>query len=200
MSKVNFIFKKIFAVEENKSMLISFLNAVIKDKDEIKEVEIKKDIEDKYSRLEIKAKTNNNKNINIEIQVGNGSDIIERSLGYLSSQIAKGDEYDTITKTVSINILDIKYSRTDRFHTTYVLKEIETNEELTNIEEIHFIEIPKLKDFDKVEEISDMLEAWVTFMKSPRSEIMNELENKYEEIKKAKEELIRLSYKEKEIE
>ena len=39
--KIDFVFKKIFGAENNKSVLIDFLNAVIKDKDPIVEVELK---------------------------------------------------------------------------------------------------------------------------------------------------------------
>ena len=45
-----------------------------------------------------------------------------------------------------LDILDFKYLKNDRFHNGYRLKEIETNEELTDLEEIHFIEIPKLSE------------------------------------------------------
>ena len=45
-----------------------------------------------------------------------------------------------------------------------------------------------------------MLEAWVTFIKTPTSEVINKLEMTNEEIKEAKEELIRLSGDDKERE
>ena len=69
--KVDFVFKKIFGNENHPNILISFLNAVMKPKDLIKTVEIrnsdieKEHIEDKYSRLDIKAITNNGEHINI---------------------------------------------------------------------------------------------------------------------------------------
>lgn len=62
--KTDFIFKKIFGSESNKNILISFLNATLKSKDEIKKVTLdntdieKNFIEDKFSRLDIKATTN----------------------------------------------------------------------------------------------------------------------------------------------
>ncbi|MCI9304381.1 MAG: Rpn family recombination-promoting nuclease/putative transposase [Clostridium sp.] len=65
--KVDFVFKRIFGNERNPKILISFLNAVIKPKDLIKSVQImntdieKESIEDKFSRLDIKAKTNKDK-------------------------------------------------------------------------------------------------------------------------------------------
>lgn len=73
--KVDFVFKKIFGSEKHPNILISFLNAVMKPIDLIKSVEIKNSdidkeyIEDKYSRLDIKAITNKGECINIEIQV-----------------------------------------------------------------------------------------------------------------------------------
>ncbi|MGL5694312.1 MAG: Rpn family recombination-promoting nuclease/putative transposase [Peptostreptococcaceae bacterium] len=106
--RVDFVFKKIFGNEQHPNILISFLNAVLNQKDVITSVKIlntdidKEHIDDKYSRLDIKATTNNKEHINIEIQVKN-----------------------------------------DRFHNFYRLKEVETNEELTDIQELHFIELPK---------------------------------------------------------
>ena len=126
--------------------------------DPIKSVQIrnsyieKEHIEDKYSRLDIKAITNNNEHINIEIQVKN-----------------------------------------DNFHNAYRLKEINTNEELTDTIELHFIEIPKLRKLNETEEISDMLEAWIAFIQSPDSELVEKLEMSKEEIKEAKSELLRMS-------
>ncbi len=65
--KIDFVFKRIFGNERNPKILISFLNAVIKPEDLIKSVQImntdieKESIEDKFSRLDIKAKTNKDK-------------------------------------------------------------------------------------------------------------------------------------------
>ena len=208
--KVDFVFKKIFGNEKHPRILISFLNAVIKPKDLIKSVEIKntdiekEHIEDKYSRLDIKAVTNNGEYINIEIQVKNEYNMIKRSLYYWSkmfeSQIVKGDDYDALSRTICINVLDFKYLKNDKFHNCYRLKEKETNEELTDTMELHFIEIPKLRKLKNAEEISDMLEAWITFIQSPTSEVINKLEMTNDEIKEAKEELLRLSADDKERE
>ena len=66
--------------------------------------------------------------------------------------------------------------------------------------ELHFIEIPKLRKLENTEDISDMLEAWITFIESPTSELIDKLEMSSEEIKEAKEELLRLSGNDKERE
>ncbi len=232
--KVDFVFKKIFGNEKHPNILISFLNAVIKPTDLIKSVQIKntdiekEHIEDKYSRLDIKAVTNNGEHINIEIQVKNSLrsfrqryilatatdtsvaqnkyNMIKRSLYYWSKmyegQLTKGQDYDTLSRTICINILDFKicinildfkYLKNDNFHNCYRLKEKNTNEELTDVMELHFIEIPKLRKLENTEDISDMLEAWITFIESPTSELIDKLEMSSDEIKEAKEELVRLS-------
>ena len=75
--KIDFVFKKIFGSEEHPEILISFLNAVLKPKKPIVSVEIKNSdlekeyIEDKFSRLDVKALTSNKEIINIEIQLKN---------------------------------------------------------------------------------------------------------------------------------
>ncbi|MGL5380278.1 Rpn family recombination-promoting nuclease/putative transposase [Clostridium sp.] len=210
--KVDFIFKKIFGSENHPNILISFLNAVMKPVDKIVSVainntEITKDfLEDKFSRLDVKATTNKGEVINIEIQIKNEYNMIKRSLYYWSKlyeeQLSEGDKYETLSRTVCINILDFKYLDNDRFHNGYRLKEIETNEELTDIQEIHFIEIPKLKDLDDNTNVDtiDMLEAWIQFLKDPESNVVRQLEFSKEEIKEAKDELYRLSRDKKELE
>ena len=208
--KVDFVFKKIFGNEKHPNILISFLNAVIKPTDLIKSVQIKntdiekEHIEDKYSRLDIKAVTNKGEHINIEIQVKNEYNMIKRSLYYWSKmyegQLKKGQDYDTLSRTICINILDFKYLKNDNFHNCYRLKEKNTNEELTDVMELHFIEIPKLRKLENTEDISDMLEAWITFIESPTSKLIDKLEMSSEEIKEAKEELLRLSGNDKERE
>ena len=208
--KIDFVFKKIFGSEEHQEILISFLNAVLKPKKPIVSVEIKNSdlekeyIEDKFSRLDVKALTSNKEIINIEIQLKNEYNMIQRSLYYWSKlyeeQLSEGDRYDKLSRTVCINILDFKYLKNDRFHNGYRLKEIETNEELTDLQEIHFIEIPKLKRFESTEEIVDLLEGWVEFLRDPESEVIRKLEMSNKEIREAKDELYRLSRNSKERE
>ena len=108
----------------------------------------KESIEDKFSRLDIKAKTNKNELINIEIQIKYEHNMVKRSLYYWSkmfeSRLTEWKKYDTLAKTICINILNFKCLKTKKAHLIYRLKEINTNEELTDLQKIHFIELPKL--------------------------------------------------------
>lgn len=198
--KVDFVFKNIFGSSNHPEILISFLNATLKPKKKIVSVDINKTdiekqyIEDKYSRLDVKATTSNDEIINIEIQLKNENNMIKRSLYYLSKmyeeQLNEKEDYSKLIRTVCINILNFKYLKTDKFHTGYRFKEIETNEELTDVMEVHFIEIPKLENSS---DEKDMLVAWTEFLKDPESEIVRDLELSIDEIRQAKDELIRMS-------
>lgn len=56
--------------------------------------------------------------------------------------------------------------------------------------EVHFIEIPKLENSS---DEKDILVAWTEFLKDPESEIVRDLELSIDEIRQAKDELIRMS-------
>ncbi|MBS5925338.1 MAG: Rpn family recombination-promoting nuclease/putative transposase [Clostridium perfringens] len=213
--QIDFVFKKIFGTEKNKPILINFLNAVIKPTTPIKDVEIKNNdidkdfIEDKFSRLDVKATTSNKEHINIEIQVKNEYNMIQRTLYYwskmYSEQIQNRDNYNKLERTVCINILNFKYLKNDKYHNAYRLKEITSNEELTDLQEIHFIELPKFNEIgnkeyvENVEEM-DALEKWLEFLVEPESNTVRQLELSNEEIKLAKSELYKLSMDSKERE
>jgi predicted transposase/invertase (TIGR01784 family) len=155
--KTDFIFKLIFGNEKHPKILISFLNAVIQPKNKIVQVKIKnvelekKHIEDKYSRLDIFATTSNNEIVNIEIQLKDEKNMIKRSLYYLSkmyeSQLGSGENYKILPRTVTINILRFEYlEKEENFHNAYRFKNIKNSNELTDVMEIHFIELPKFDE------------------------------------------------------
>ena len=213
--QIDFVFKKIFGTKKNKPILINFLNAVIKPTTPIKDVEIKNNdidkdfIEDKFSRLDVKATTSNKEHINIEIQVKNEYNMIQRTLYYwskmYSEQIQNRDNYSKLERTVCINILNFKYLKNDKYHNAYRLKEITSNEELIDLQEIHFIELPKFNEIGNKEYVEnvekmDALEKWLEFLVEPESNTVRQLELSNEEIKLAKSELYRLSMDSKERE
>ena len=88
------------------------------------------------------------------------------------------------------NILNFDYLENNKFHSMFRLKDVDTDKELTDVMEIHFIEIPKLAD-DSQEK--SMLAAWVEFLKDPESEKVRGLESNIKIIKEAKDELVKIS-------
>ena len=198
--KMDFVFKNIFGNENNPKILISFLNAVLKPENLITGVEIKDtdlnndNIADRYSKIDIKAMTSNEE-INIMLRLESELNTIEEILYNYSSfcleQLSDGEDDNTLKRAVCINILNFKYLKTKGFHSVYRMKEIQTNEELTDVEEIHFIEIPKLEDSSDKKE--DMLVAWIEFLKNPESEKVRSFEMNIDEIRVAKDELVKMS-------
>jgi predicted transposase/invertase (TIGR01784 family) len=211
--KTDFIFKLIFGNEKHPEILISFLNAVIQPINKIVSVKIKnvelekKHLEDKFSRLDVFATTSNNEIVNIEIQLKDEKNMIKRSLYYLSkmyeSQLGSGENYSKLPRTVAINILRFTYLKEKNFHNSYRFKNLKNNNELTDVMEIHFIELPKFDEKKEgkllVENLKklDMLKAWTLFLKEPSGQNIRTLEDSVEEIKEAKKELTLISSDEK---
>ena len=85
----DYVFKRIFGQEENKSALIDFLEGILKIKIEnlqINNPEIPKDFYDsKYGVLDLKVTLDNKIIVNVEMQVQNQYNIEQRSTFYMAS-------------------------------------------------------------------------------------------------------------------
>ncbi len=120
----DFIFKKVFAQDENNSELIDLLEAILDikiEKVDIKNPELPKNaMDEKASTLDIKAYLNDDTIIDIELQVKNEYNITDRSIVYLSKlvsgQIEIGEDYKKLKKTISIVILLFNYFETNTYH------------------------------------------------------------------------------------
>jgi predicted transposase/invertase (TIGR01784 family) len=173
--KVDFVFKRIFGVEENKEVLIDFLNVVLKDTEPQPIIDLqilnpyidKQALQDKLSILDIHARTKDGKQVNIEIQLYNRYDIEKRTLYYwsklYSSQLGEGQKYKELKKTITINILNFNFISNDRYHNVFHLREDNTEAVLTDDIEIHVMELPKLQVTSVP--LSNKLVKWLLFLK-----------------------------------
>ena len=86
--RVDLAFKKIFGVEENKDLLISLVNSIVSEKDQVENITLlnpynaKNFKNDKLSILDIKAEGSNGRRFNIEIQISDEDDYDQRALFY----------------------------------------------------------------------------------------------------------------------
>lgn len=84
--RMDCVFERVFWAEESKDSLISLLNAIIESDSPIKDVELKntdlekEHLDDKFCRLDIKAKTDKCEIINIEIQVCDEYNMVQITL------------------------------------------------------------------------------------------------------------------------
>ncbi len=198
--KVDFAFKKLFGSEENKSILISFINSIVSEENKIENIELKNPYnissyrKGKMSILDIKAVDEKGIWYDIEMQIAEQGFYDKRAFYYwskvYSDQIESGDDFDLLRKTIGINILDFNYLKEEDFHNTYKVYNKITKEEFSDLFEMHFIELNKFnKDF---KEIKTSLDRWVSFLNRSyeidRDKIPKELEED-ENIKKAIEKL-----------
>ncbi len=173
--KVDIVFKKLFGSEENKDLLLSLVNSILPQNEQITEIELANPyniadyIDGKISILDIKAKDQDGKLYDIEMQVGEQGYYGKRSLYYwgktYTGQIDSGEIYSKLNKTIVISILDFNYFGGDqRVHRMVRAKDVETNQEYQELDcfELHFIE---LKKFSKeLSALTTTLDRWVTFL------------------------------------
>lgn len=167
---VDFAFKKLFGVDENKDILIDLINAVVSEKDRIVDLTIKNPYnekifrQDKKSILDIKALGANKKWYIIEMQIMDQDFFDVRALYYWSrvynAQLSSGINYDILEKTISINFLNFNCLDESDYHNVYKLKNINSNMEYpADHLEIHFIELKKYH-----ETFSSKLDRWANFL------------------------------------
>lgn len=200
----DFIFKKLFGENDVKDNLIAFLNAVLdrKDIDRLVTLEIidnkeltREMIEYKTGILDVRAKTADGMQLDIEVQLTDQGNMEKRTLFYwgrlFNEGISKGEDYKDLAKVITINILDFNYIELKKFHTKFHLWEDEEKDYmLTDLVEIHFIEIPKFKELKEKNLKEDKLQRWLTFFRNDISdETLKELMDMDKDIKRAEERL-----------
>lgn len=178
--KIDYAFKQLFGSEKNKEITVVFLNAILQktNRNPIKDITFlntefgREYIDDKLSKLDLLVTTDANERINVEIQFTNKYNMIKRSLFYWAgvyrSPLGKRMSYTELRPVISINILNFNTIKaSDRFHTTYHLYEDHERFLLTNLFEVHFIEMPKLiKDWkeNKLDPWNDVLARWLLLL------------------------------------
>lgn len=169
-------FRKIFGNENRKEVLISFLNAVLLlEKDNrIVTVDILTPYQlpalkgGKVTIVDVKAKDQNQKTYIVEMQVAEVEGFDKRVLYYASksysAQIERGDQYEKLSPTFFIGILDFAVTKNPSYINRHKIVDIETNENFIKDIEFNFIELPK---FNKTaQELTTIVDQWVFFIKN----------------------------------
>ena len=194
--KVDYAFKLIFGNKDYPEITKSLLNSIISlpDGQEIVDVTIanpnidRRYKDDKYSIMDIFAVTNNNILINIEMQMINRDDMIPRTLHYMSriiaGQLKSGKNYGSLKQTICINFVDFELFNGNKYAHNEFSYRTARGDLLTNLSQIHFIELPKAEKGGIIE--NEMLQKWVKFINNPSSEEVKMFSSEYLEIGEAK--------------
>ncbi|MGH4049881.1 MAG: Rpn family recombination-promoting nuclease/putative transposase [Clostridium sp.] len=108
----------------------------------------------------------------------------------------KGEDYKNLPKVITINIVDFEYIKIpDKFHTTFHLWEDGVKDYmLTDVVEIHFIEMEKFRKLRNKNLKEDKLQRWLSFFREDITEKeLEELMDMDVDIKKAEEKIEYLS-------
>ncbi len=186
------VFKMIFADPKHERVLLHFLNCAIESKSPITKVKVLNNeitsshVSQKGSRLDIQAETDNNELIDIEMQVGIDHHMIGRTLfcwsRLFSGELKVSDHYGKLRRTISINILNFKlFKKDERYWRKCHITDDENKEIVTDLLELQFVELNKLKKFTK----ESPLTFWIEFFKNPYSEQCKELYKFVPELKEA---------------
>ena len=152
----DYAFKRLLGSEENKPILQDLLQCILElSSDEISGLELmdkeltKEELSDKTGILDVKLRLKNGSIIDIEIQSSWNVSFVKRTLFYwakmYTSDFKAGESYDSLHKCITINIMAETFPLNNAVHSLYLLQEKEKHEMLTDVLEIHFLDLQAAK-------------------------------------------------------
>ena len=179
--RVDLAFKKIFGTEGNKDLLISLINSIVGEEDQVVDITLlnpynqKNFKNDKLSILDIKAEGSDGKKFNIEIQITDEADYDKRALYYwarlYAEQLKEKEDYGTLEKVIGIHILNFtSILDSEKYHNAFHITEKETGIHYFKELELHTIELKKFndglgKEFGDIgSKIQNALDLWSAFL------------------------------------
>ena len=177
--KTDFAFKKIFGSEQSQEILISFLNGILYDGENvIQSVNILNPYQAPCIRgmkdtfLDVKATLSDGQTVIIEMQVLNVEGFEQRVLynaaKAFSTQLNIGQDYTLLSPVIALTITDFEmFQDLDAVISRFVLKE---KQDLTDYEidglELVFVELPKFHQ--ALNQVDGLTEQWIYFLQNAR--------------------------------
>lgn len=169
-------FRKIFGNENKTTILISFLNAILKLKGDkkIKEVNIANPYQfprvagEKASIIDVRAIDKKGRQFVVEMQIADVDGFDKRVQYYTcrdySMQIDRGEKYPLLKPTYFIGILDFDYFESASYLSNHIIVNGETYEHKLKDIQFNFIELKKFNL--ELDELKTLIEKWVFFIKN----------------------------------
>ena len=171
------LFKIVFGQEQSSEPLRSLINALLalEGPERIVELEIlnpygsKQHLLDKDVILDVKARDGRKRLFNVEVQMAPQPAYVERALYYLarlfSSQLVPGVSYTQLTRTIGISLLDFElFPEAEALHSRFRLHDQQHGRELTDVFELHFIELAKFRR-EAPEDLRTPFERWLNLLR-----------------------------------
>jgi predicted transposase/invertase (TIGR01784 family) len=186
----DYIFLKVMGEEGSEAQCLAFLNAVLASKS-LKPIKLVKILEnktftpdiigDKKCILDLRAEDEEKNRYNVEVQLKDFDNMERRSLFHwgreFTSGISEGENYKLLPRVITINIVDFDFIELKNFHTCFHLRETEERDYiLTDVLEIHFINMVRFRKLKSKDLKGNSLLRWVTFLeKSTPEEVLKEV-------------------------
>ena len=188
----DFGFKLIFGTDANKDLLLDFLNAVLKIKGGIKELnyvnpEKKGHIKsDRTTIFDLHCTTGKGEKIIVEVQNHSHKNFVERVIYYVSRAIQEQGKKDKnwnyeLCPVYSVNIVNFRLNKTEKNADKYLsyiqFTDIETHKVFYKKLTLVYIELKRFKK--KITELNTIVEKWVFLFKNLHK--LKNLPNIYEQ-------------------
>ena len=143
----------------------------------------------KLGILDIALELGDDTKVNVELQIRMQQQWVKRQLFYLArmydEDLLMGQNYSRLKKCISIGILDFKLLDSESYHSVYRLRD-EQGEELTDLWELHIIELGKgLR--------GERLDDWIRLFQAKSEEELEMLATKNKGLAEAAEVMKRMS-------
>ena len=180
----DYAFKRLVGSEETKPLLQDFLECILDlTPQQVLDLEFmdkeltKEEFSDKTGILDIKLKLTDDTIIDIEIQASWNASFVKRTLFYwakmYTSDFKAGESYDKLHRCIAINIIADGFRLNDAIHSEYLLQEKTAHTTLTDVLEVHFLDLPaakKAKAEEKVVSKRGQLINWLRFIGATNKE------------------------------
>lgn len=175
--KTDYAFKRVFGASESVPLLISFLNAILDYTGEQEIVDLTildpylapklQGMKDTY--VDVHAKLKNDTSVIIEMQVlpveGFEKRVLYNMVKQYANQLNKGQVYHLLNPVIAITFTNfLMFKEFNKYQSAFELLEKETFTQYNGDIELVFIELPKFNK--KLEQLSDIKDKWIYFIKN----------------------------------
>ena len=174
----DYAFKRLLGSEENKPLLQDFLECILDlTSQQVLDLEFmdkeltKEEFSDKTGILDVKLKLTDGTVIDIEIQASWNASFVKRTLFYwakmYTADFKAGESYDKLHRCIAINIIADRFKLNDAIHSEYLLQEKTAHTILTDVLEIHFLDLQaakRAKEDGKTKGKRGQLINWLRFI------------------------------------
>ena len=198
---LDIVFRMLFSSAEGRDSLRALLTAVLRPKVPITNVEIlnpelpREHVGARGVILDLLVSFGDGRRIDVEMQADKRAAFRERIVYYwakdFGGQLVRGEDFSALRPVISVLFLDYVELPGSRWHSTYRLREEEDHSALTDVMELHIIELPKRNGPTRQEDAA--LLPWIRFLGAKTDEEVKEACMGSQDVAKANEHLRRLS-------